>query len=88
MIIAAQTDLRGLGTGGPVTVTLPSKQKIPMILPARNVTLSELQRVKRQFVSIHKKAMSQSMAGKGALDWSEITVAKKFVDYLEENLKS
>jgi protein KTI12 len=73
--------------GGKITLALPSKLQLTIALPSRNLTLSELQRVKRQFIAIHKKALSQSMAGKGSLDWTEGTVGQKFVDYLEENLK-
>lgn len=56
-------------------------------LPNRTLTLSELQRQKRQFIAVHKKAVSQGLAGKADLDWSEETVAKKFVKHLEDNLR-
>lgn len=58
------------------------------MLPTRNVTLSELQRCKRQFVTVHKKAIVLGTTEKGNVDWSEESVAQKFVEYLEENLKS
>lgn len=57
-------------------------------LPPRNVTLSELQRIKRQFVTVHKKAITLGTTEKGAVDWSEKSVADKFVVYIEENMTS
>lgn len=57
------------------------------MLPTRNITLSELQRCKRQFVTVHKKAIVLGTTEKGNVDWSEESVAQKFVEYLEENLK-
>lgn len=58
-----------------------------LVLPARNVTLSELQRLKRQFVTIHKKAITLGTTEKGSVDWSEESIAEKFITYLEENMK-
>jgi len=57
-------------------------------LPSRTLTLSELQRQKRQFITVHKKAVTQGLAGKADLDWSEETVANKFIHHLENNLVS
>lgn len=57
-------------------------------LPSRNLTLSELQRLKRQFVTVHKKAITLGTTEKGAVDWGEESIANKFLTYLEENLKS
>jgi protein KTI12 len=57
-------------------------------LPSRTLTLSELQRQKRQFITVHKKAVTQGLAGKADLDWSEETVANKFIHHLENNLAS
>ncbi|KAH9942441.1 chromatin associated protein KTI12 [Epithele typhae] len=56
-------------------------------LPPRAVTLSELQRLKRQFVTVHKKAITLGAVEKGAVDWSEESVAGKFAEYVEGNLK-
>ncbi|KAG9315484.1 chromatin associated protein KTI12 [Chiua virens] len=57
-------------------------------LPPRTLTLSELQRLKRQFVAIHKRAITLGTTEMGEVDWSEESVATKFVTYLEENVKA
>ncbi|KAJ7188361.1 chromatin associated protein KTI12 [Mycena filopes] len=72
------------GSGGLVTLSLLSTK---MTLPSRNITLSELQRLKRQFVTVHKKAITLGTTEKGAVDWAEESVANRFVTYLEENFK-
>jgi protein KTI12 len=76
------------GSGGLVTLSLPGSLTIQITLPTRNLTISELQRLKRQFVTVHKKAITLGTTEKGAVDWAEHSVANKFVTYLEENLKS
>ena len=73
--------------GGHVTLSLSEKLKPRLTLPARSLTLSELQRMKRQFVTVHKKAITLGTVEKGTVDWSEESVAQKFVDYLEEYLE-
>jgi protein KTI12 len=73
--------------GGPTILTISTTLKPNITLPARNITLSELQRCKRQFVTVHKKAITLGSTEKGTVDWDEESVARKFVDYLEENLK-
>jgi len=73
--------------GGPTILTISATLKPRITLPARNITLSELQRCKRQFVTVHKKAITLGSTEKGTVDWGEESVARKFVDYLEENLK-
>ncbi|KIO07320.1 hypothetical protein M404DRAFT_941220 [Pisolithus tinctorius Marx 270] len=73
--------------GGITPVTLSPTLQVRITLPPRNVTLSELQRLKRQFVTLHKKAITLGTTEKGAVDWSEQSVADKFVVYLEENIK-
>ena len=75
------------GLGGTVTLSLSPTLNPRVTLPPRNVTLSELQRYKRQFVTIHKKAITLGTTEKGAVDWSEGSIADKFVVYLEENIK-
>lgn len=71
-----------------VPTSTPSTALTPRItLPPRYLTLSELQRLKRQFVSIHKRAVTLGTTEKGKVDWSEESVARKFVVYLEENVK-
>jgi len=77
------------GSGGLVTLLLPTSQlTVQITLPSRNLTISELQRLKRQFVTVHKKAITLGTTEKGAVDWAEESVANKFVTYLEENLTS
>lgn len=76
------------GLGGTVTLTVSQDVKPTIRLPPRNITLSELQRIKRQFVTVHKKAITLGTTEKGAVDWSEGSIADKFVLYVEENLRS
>ena len=66
---------------------LPDDVKTSVALPARSVTLSELQRTKRQFVAVNKKAITLGTTEKGALDWSEGSIARKFAAYIEENIR-
>ncbi|KZT66358.1 chromatin associated protein KTI12 [Daedalea quercina L-15889] len=73
--------------GGPVTLSLSDTLKSHITLPPRNVALSELQRLKRQFVTVHKKAITLGTIEKGQVDWSEESVAEKFATYVEGNLK-
>ena len=86
-ITSEQAVSQGLGLGGEFTLPLSDTLKPKIHLPARNITLPELQRLKRQFVTIHKKAITLGSTEKGAVDWSEEKVAEKFVEYLEENLR-
>jgi len=86
-LMAEQAANQGLGLGGPVTLTLGSDVKTSLNLPHRSIVLSELQRHKRLFVTVHKKAITLGTTEKGAVDWSESSVADKFSRYLEENLK-
>jgi len=86
LIMSAQSS--GTVLGGPLIVALPSSStRIEIILPNRTLTLSELQRHKRHFVTIHKKAISTGMAGRAEMNWTEETVAQKFASHLEENLR-
>jgi len=73
--------------GGTISISVSQALKPRITLPPRNVTLSELQRLKRQFVTLHKKAITLGTTERGAVDWSEECVANKFVVYLEENIK-
>ncbi|KAI9442300.1 chromatin associated protein KTI12, partial [Lactarius indigo] len=84
--IMAEQVARGV-PGGRVTLSLSETLKPRLTLPARSLTLSELQRMKRQFVTVHKKAITLGTVEKGTVDWSEESVADKFVEYLEEYLK-
>jgi len=76
------------GLGGLTNLSLSATSNCRITLPARNITLSELQRLKRQFVAIHKKATTLGTTEKGAVDWSEESIIFKFATYLEENLTS
>ncbi|KZP19812.1 chromatin associated protein KTI12 [Athelia psychrophila] len=84
-ILSSQASASTLG--GSTTLALSATLNPRISLPARNLTLSELQRYKRQFVTVHKKAITLGSTEKGAVNWSEESIADKFVDYLEENLK-
>ena len=75
------------GLGGPVTLALADGVSTRVALPARAVTLSELQRTKRQFVTVNKKAITLGTTEKGAVDWSEGSIARKFAAYVEENVR-
>lgn len=72
--------------GGRVALGLSETLKPRVTLPARSLTLSELQRMRRQFVTVQKKAITLGTVEKGTVDWSEEGVAERFVDYLEENI--
>lgn len=78
-VVAEQNSLGGLG--GQVSV-----EGATLLLPPRNVTLSELQRLKRQFVTVHRKAITQGAVEKGNVDWTPGSIAKKFAEHLQENL--
>ncbi|KAH9948688.1 chromatin associated protein KTI12 [Amylocystis lapponica] len=75
------------GFGGAVTLSLTATLKPHITLPPRNVTLSELQRLKRQFVTVHKKAITLGTTEKGAVDWGEGSISDKFALYIESNLR-
>ena len=74
-------------TGGEVQIAVGTEVRVAVRLPGQNVTLSELQRLKRQFVSVHKKAITLGTTERGGVDWSELSVAHKFVEYVEEHLR-
>ncbi|EJU01920.1 chromatin associated protein KTI12 [Dacryopinax primogenitus] len=88
LIRSAQQSLPSPDFGGAVNLPLSPVLKFTLALPNRNVTTAELQRLKRQFITAHKKAMSQSVVGRAEMDWSEGKIAEKFVDYLEENFNA
>ncbi|KZT55936.1 chromatin associated protein KTI12 [Calocera cornea HHB12733] len=88
LIRSAQQSLPSQDSGGTVSLPLSSELKFSLTLPNRNVTTAELQRLKRQFITAHKKAMSQSVVGRAEMDWSEGKIAGKFVDYIEENFNA
>ncbi|KAI0730316.1 chromatin associated protein KTI12 [Fomitopsis betulina] len=74
--------------GGPITLSLSDTVRPRITLPPRSITLSELQRLKRQFITVHKKAITLGTIEKGQVDWSEESVADKFATYVEGNLKA
>ncbi|OSX66085.1 hypothetical protein POSPLADRAFT_1133046 [Postia placenta MAD-698-R-SB12] len=76
-----------MGSGGSITLPLSGTLRPRITIPPRNVTLAELQRLKRQFVTVHKKAITLGTIEKGAVDWSEESIADKFAVYIEGNLK-
>ncbi|KAG5716758.1 Protein kti12 [Termitomyces sp. T112] len=84
-IIADQTGLGGQQSLS--LATLSGMLKISITLPTRIITLSELQRLKRQFVMVHKKAITLGTTEKGAVNWDEKSIAGKFAAYLEEHVK-
>ncbi|KIK03501.1 hypothetical protein K443DRAFT_676680 [Laccaria amethystina LaAM-08-1] len=71
-----------------VSLTLPGSIKLQLTLPSRHITLSELQRFKRQFITVHKKAITLGTTEKGAVDWEENNIAHKFATYLEDHLRA
>ncbi|CAG7854515.1 Protein kti12 [Serendipita indica DSM 11827] len=91
-IVATIMEAQGLGgsSGGKTRIWSKSggqtETAVYMQLPARTVTLAELQRLKRQFVSMHKKAITQGATENGPVDWTEDGIAEKLGDYLEERL--
>ena len=85
--MAHQSATQGLSLGGPTTLNASPGLNVSMRLPARALTLSEVQRYKRSFVAVHKKAVTIGTVERGAVDLTEEAVARKFVEYLEENLK-
>ncbi|KIO02204.1 hypothetical protein M404DRAFT_1002622, partial [Pisolithus tinctorius Marx 270] len=66
--------------GGTTTVTLTPMLQVCITLRLQN-------KLKRRFVTLHKKAITLGTTEKGAVDWSEQSVADKFVAHLEENMK-
>jgi len=86
LIISAQSN--GTALGGPLIVAFPSSAtRLEIVLPSRILTLLELQRHKRQFVTVHKKALTTGMAGRAEMNWTEETVARKFATHLTGNLR-
>lgn len=76
----------GPSCGGSVTIWSGGGRPVVVDMPDRTVTLSEMQRLKRQFVTIHKKAITQGATENGDVDWSEGAIAAKFGNYLEGRL--
>ncbi|GBE80710.1 Protein kti12 [Sparassis crispa] len=87
VVAAIMAEQSSGSTGGTIVLSLSTSLKPRVTLPPRSVTLSELQRLKRQFVTVHKKAITLGTTEKGAVDWSEESVAENFAAYIEANLR-
>jgi protein KTI12 len=72
--------------GGSVIIPL-STSKLTVPLPPRIVTLSEMQRIKRQFVTIHKKAITLGTTERGAVDFDQENVGRKFAEFVAEHVR-
>lgn len=84
-IASEQTALAGIG--GTIPISL-STGRYAILLPARAITFSELQRLKRAFVNMHKKAMTQGAAERSAVEFTEKSIVLKFIEYLEQNMQT
>jgi len=72
--------------GAQVTLRISSDVQQVVRLPGRPVTLAELQRIKRQFIAAHKKAITLGSTERGSMGWGEQDIAQKFAMYLAETL--
>ncbi|KAG2114295.1 chromatin associated protein KTI12 [Suillus discolor] len=85
--------------GGPIVLTIDSLEhssntsandssvlRVRLSLPHRALTLSELQRLKRQFVAARRKAVTLGSTEKGRVEWGEEGVGRAFAEFLEEGL--
>lgn len=81
--------------GGPIMLTLDALEpnsntssvfRVRLTLPHRALTLSELQRLKRQFVASRRKAVTLGSTEKGRVEWGEEGVGRAFAEFLEEGL--
>jgi protein KTI12 len=72
--------------GGSAVIHL-SNSKISVTLPPRIVTLSEMQRIKRQFVTINKKAITLGTTERGTLTFDEENVGRKFAEFVAEHVR-
>ncbi|KAF5389414.1 hypothetical protein D9757_004335 [Collybiopsis confluens] len=76
------------GLGGTVTLNMSSPSfSLKLALPPRSLTLPELSRLKRQFVTAQKKAITLGTIERGNVDWSQEGVGQRFVSFLEEQLQ-
>ncbi|KAJ3733636.1 chromatin associated protein KTI12 [Lentinula guzmanii] len=76
------------GSGGVMTLSpAPGFSPLELTIPPRNVTLPELSRLKRQFVTVQKKVITLGTIERGSVDWSEKGVGERFVVFLEEQLQ-
>ncbi|KAJ3993995.1 chromatin associated protein KTI12 [Lentinula boryana] len=76
------------GSGGVMALSpAPGFSPLKLTIPPRNVTLPELSRLKRQFVTVQKKVITLGTIERGSVDWSEKGVGSRFVVFLEEQLQ-
>ncbi|KAJ3778749.1 chromatin associated protein KTI12 [Lentinula raphanica] len=75
------------GSGGVVPLFPAPGYSLKLSLPTRNVSLPELSRLKRQFVTAQKKVITLGTIERGSVDWSEKGVGERFVAFLEEQLQ-
>jgi len=73
--------------GGSVFIPLSNNTKVSVLLPPRIVTLSEMQRIKRQFVTNHKKAITLGTTERGAVDFDEENIGRKFAEFVAEHVR-
>ena len=78
-VLAAQSNLPG---GGTTNLSIPlqgngKSTKIQLALPARNVTMPQLQRTKRQFITLQRQANREI---------SEESIVEVFAKYLQDAL--
>jgi protein KTI12 len=86
MVSAIMTE-QSMGHSGPITLSVSPSHTQTVQLPGRHLTLAELQRLKRQFITVHKKAVTLGTTEKGAVNWDEADIAYKFSLHLEEHLQ-
>ncbi|TFK75268.1 chromatin associated protein KTI12 [Pluteus cervinus] len=81
-IVSAIIDHQGSsGSGGSIPLSGDPQRGIVL---SRLVTMSELQRLKRQFVFMHKKVVSLGATEKGSVDWDPTMIRDKFIAYVQE----
>ena len=73
-------------TGGATIIPIGST-RLSITLPQRIVTMPEMQRMKRQFVAIHKKAITLGTIERGSVDFDEESIAHKFAEYIAERVQ-
>ncbi|KAF9531582.1 chromatin associated protein KTI12 [Crepidotus variabilis] len=83
MIVAASSSQP---EGGATSIII-GEAKVLVGLPPRIVTVSEMQRVKRQFVAIHKKAITLGTTERGGVHFGEANIARKFAEYIAEHIQ-
>lgn len=76
------------GMGGKISLSVSSANQYQMILPPRTATFTELQRLKRAFINMHKKAITQGVAERTAVSFTEESIVHKFIEYLEQNMQT